>query len=194
MTCPRNRPCQDAGPVTLETESVLGVLPGSSEPLAAEASGVVDEVPIDNIGEPPFQRSDGFLGVLPFSILLADRNDEDSRRNYKSAPRPESNQLGFPSRRCLTSTRATHRELLTVSRRSPLVAVALDERQTAPRNRQVSTTATPRDPLDNVRRQIDAQVREIGTCASGRRSRMCATVADRKLFIYLIGVPHPGQV
>ena len=38
---------QDARPVTLETESFLGVLPGPRESSVAELSGVVGEVPVD---------------------------------------------------------------------------------------------------------------------------------------------------
>jgi len=49
---------QDARPVTLETESFLGVLPGPLESSAAERAGVVDEAPVDGVGDAALNAPD----------------------------------------------------------------------------------------------------------------------------------------
>ena len=57
---------QDVEPVTLDEESFLSALP--NPPLSvASGTGVVDEVPVDNVGDLALQRTDCFFGCLAFS-------------------------------------------------------------------------------------------------------------------------------
>jgi hypothetical protein len=52
---------QDVEPVTLDYESFLDVLPGPF--------GIIDEVPVVDVGDPPLQRSERFYVVLPSATL-----------------------------------------------------------------------------------------------------------------------------